>query len=68
MPAFLKSIDAQLKTNKFILGNEITYVDFFVGGSFANWFANPNCFNTDRWAKLLEKFPNFNAYGKRFMG
>lgn len=68
MPAYLKAIDGELTKGTFYGGlSKITAADFCVGGVYTNFAANPNVgFAKEKWAALLEQYPNFKAYGERF--
>ena len=67
MPSYLSAIDAQLAKGGFIISDKITVADFCVGGLYTNYINNKAVgYAPDRFAALLDKFPNFRAYGERF--
>ena len=68
VPKFLQEIDPKCGGDtKFLLGDKLTIADFWIGGFYTNYAANPNIdYAPERWAALLEEYPNFKAYGERF--
>lgn len=44
----------------------MTVADFVIGGFYCNWFANPDIYKADEWAKVLDKFPAFKLYGENY--
>ena len=65
---FLERIDARCAAGNFLVGDNLTIADFYIGGLYTNYLANPEItFAQDRWAATLEKFPNFKAYGERYV-
>ena len=69
MPGFLSKIDPYCAQGKFILGGDnMTIADFALGGLYTNYLNNPSMsFAKDKWAALLDQFPNFAAYGERYV-
>ena len=65
-PAIMKAFDKDMKHGKFLVGDELCYADFFIGGIYTNWFTNPKFYAPERWTKLMNEYPNFKAYGERF--
>ena len=69
MPNLLKAIDAQCAKGEFIAGKNLTAADFCIGGLYTNYLANKDIsFAPEKWSGLLAQFPNFKAYGERFVG
>ena len=70
LPKVMKAAEDQLKSNggkKFLFGDRIGIADFWYGCIYSNWFNNPvNAYGTEIWQKALQKYPIFEAYGKRF--
>ena len=53
--------------NDWLVGKFLTIADFWVGGLYTNFCNNPNIsFAKDKWKDVLNKWPNFKAYGERF--
>ena len=61
---FIESIETRLSKNKWLIGNTIYMIDFWVGAFCCDQVVNPN--NTEKeikkWAGILEKCPNFKRY------
>ena len=69
LPAFLSRIDAKFTSSSRLVGDRLTIADFCIGGIYTNFAANPNVsYGGEKWGALLDKFPNFKAYGERFRG
>ena len=68
LPKYLESIDAACAKGQFIAGEKLTIADFCVGGIYTNYVVNPKIDYgpAEKWTEILEKFPNFKAYGERF--
>lgn len=68
LPKFLSVMETVCdKEDKFLVGNNLTVVDFFIGGLYTNYINNKNVsFAPDLWAKSVENYPKFKAYGERF--
>ena len=67
IPKFLDKIDQRCSEGEFLVGNTLTIADFYIGGLYTNYLANPNgTFAMDKRAAILEKYPNFKAYGERY--
>ena len=68
LPKFLKYVDAACAKGQFIVGDKLTIADFCVGGIYTNYIGNPNVgFAKEKWEAVLADFPNFKAYGERFV-
>ena len=67
LPKFLAEIDHYCAKGSWLVGDKLSIADFTIGGFYANTFKNPACYTPERWAALAEKFPNFHAYGERFV-
>ena len=66
LPNFLKQIEERCKDG-FLVGDSLSICDFWIGGLYTNFFANPNIgFGKEHWDACLAKFPAFKAYGERF--
>jgi glutathione S-transferase len=66
VPKFLDEINDKCKDG-WLVGDKISLADFFVGGLYTNYLANENItFGKEGWASVLEKYPNFKAYGERY--
>ena len=67
LPGLLKAIDARCAEGGFIAGENLTCADFCIGGLYTNYLANKDVsFAPEKWAAVLDQFPNFKAYGERF--
>ena len=66
LPNMLKKLDLDLKNGNFLVGNELCWADFLIGGFYTNFCINPMVYAPERRAQLLKDFPNFKAYGERF--
>ena len=63
LPKFLDEINDICKDG-WLVGDKITIADFFIGGLYTNYLANEHIkFGKEAWASILEKYPNFKAYG-----
>ena len=69
LPKFLKVVeDICGKGTKFLVGDELTVADFWVGGLYTNFVLNNEIpFAKDQWASCVDSYPNFKAYGERFV-
>ena len=68
VPNFLAKIEERCGAGEFLVGNTLTCADFYIGGLYTNYCANPDItFAKDQWAAVLDKFPNFKAYGQRYV-
>ena len=66
VPKFLDEINDRCKSG-WLVGDKITIADFFIGGLYINYLTNEHvAYGKDRWPQILEKYPNFKAYGKRY--
>ena len=66
---FLDKLEPMLGKMKFICGEKLTVVDFWVGASYCDRMTNPHNPNTktcQTWAMFLKKYPNFKRYGEDF--
>lgn len=68
VPKFLDRIEPLLSNGGWLVGDKISIADFWIGGLYTNYAANPAVgYGKDgEWAALLAKYPAFEAYGKRF--
>ena len=67
LPAYLKIVEKDLATRKFIAGDNLTFADFYCGGLYTNFVNNDIVgFAADKWKTALDNAPNFKAYGERF--
>ena len=66
VPNFLKHVEGRLANSKFLVGDDLTIADFWIGGFYTNYAANPIVYAPERWSALMDKHPNFKAYGERF--
>ena len=66
LPAFLDKIEVLLRPTGFLVGDNLTTADFWIGGMYTNFFINPLRYAPERWDATLAKYPNFAAYGQRF--
>ena len=66
LPAALTKLEKDLNHGNFIVGNELCFADFLIGGMYVNFATNPMMYSPDRWVKLLNDFPKYKAYGERF--
>jgi len=41
----------------------MSHADFTIGGFYCNFFTNPKIYKPEEWAKVLENYPAFKAYG-----
>ena len=49
------------------MGDNLNTCDFYIGGYYTNMITNPNVgFGKDQFAKALDGFPRFKAYGENF--
>ena len=67
VPKFLTVIEPICAKGQFLVGDKLTCADFWIGGFYTNYAANPLCYTPERWAALLDQFPAFKAYGERFV-
>ena len=68
VPSFLARIDERCAAGEFLVGKNLTCADFYIGGLYTNYLANDNIsFAKEQFAACLEKFPNFKAYGERYV-
>ena len=68
LPKYLAKLEPYVSKGEFIAGNKLSSADFVVGGLYVNYFVNKDCpFAAEEFAKILEEFPNFKAYGERFV-
>ena len=67
LPNYLKTLESYVSKGEFIAHDKLSAADFVIGGLYCNYFNNKHItFATDKFAKILEDFPNFKAYGERF--
>ena len=62
--AFILSIEPRLTKSKWLIGENITMIDFWVGAFACDQVVNPNHTEKDeeKWAEILNKCPNFRRY------
>lgn len=66
MLTFMNILEPRLDDG-WLVGDNLTVADFWAGSIYCDFFVNPNIpYGGDKWAKALEKYPKFAAYGKRF--
>ena len=67
LPKFLDFITPICTKGAFLCGDKLTVADFWIGGLYTNYLANESIsFAKDRFAETLAKYPDFEAYGKRY--
>lgn len=71
LPKFLKVVEGELAkhSNNWVCGDKLTVADFWIGGLYVNVFTNPNRpqnWGSEEFAKLMNDFPNYKAYGEKF--
>lgn len=67
LPKFLNEIEERCGAGEFILGPELQMADFYIGGLYTNLLANDSSYlSQDLRNSVLDKFPNFKAYGLKF--
>jgi len=60
LPKYLKAIDSHFTAHKFLVSDELSWADFYLGGNlYLNCAKNPMIYAPERWAELLDQFPNF---------
>lgn len=69
LPKFLAICEAKLADGRtYLCGDQLTIADFYIGGVYTNNMTNENIpFAKERWGSCLDNFPNFKAYGDRFV-
>ena len=68
LPSFLSFLEPKLANGGWLVGNKLTVADFFAVQIYTSYFANPNVtFAQDKFASLLEQYPNYKAFGERFV-
>lgn len=67
VPHFLKHICPHIKSGKWICGDKITLADFCIGRLYTDYHCNPNAKCRDEFAKICADYPEWDAYGKKFM-
>ena len=66
---FIAKLEPMLAKMKFIMGDKLTVIDFWVGSMYCDRCANPNQENAKTqacWDNLLKKYPNFKRWGEDF--
>lgn len=69
IPNFLSVIEKHLSTQdgkQYIVGGKMSIADFAIGGFYCNFFANPEMYKPEEWAKVLKQYPNFQEYGLNY--
>ena len=67
--AYIAKLEPILKKSKFLCGDTLTVVDFWVGAMYcdlATNAANDNKVTLATWAAVLRKYPNFKRFGEDF--
>ena len=69
LPKFMAFIDARCAKGEFLVGDKLTIADFYIGGSlYALGLGCESFFMGDEKRNaILDKYPNFKAYGERFV-
>jgi len=68
-PRLMRSLEPWLKSDGFLLGEELSVADFFIGNFYWSVCANEKFgygVKDGRWADALKKYPKFVAYAQRF--
>ena len=64
---FIKIIEFKLSDQHWLVTKKkMTIADFWVGGMYVNYIANPKAYGRVEFGELLEKYPQLRAYGERF--
>ena len=66
-PRFLESLKPYLTSpGRFLFGDKLCEADFMVGRMYTDYIVRKDqpCF--DKWRALLNKYPEFEAYGNAF--
>ena len=66
LPKFLADVESTLGNQKFICGEQLSIADFYIGNLYVSWLVNPLAYEPERREALLQQFPKYTAYGKRF--
>ena len=66
VPSFLKQLDPYLRNGAFLLGKNISHVDFWVGMLYVNFFKKRGIYEQDKWDALARQYPLWAQYGERF--
>jgi len=73
LPPFLDRLEDLCCHHKFLVSDQLTIADFYVGGLYTNLMGNPAVGAPmapgakEGYAELLAKYPNFKAYGERLV-
>jgi hypothetical protein len=66
---FIAKIEPLVECSKFILGDKLTVIDFWVGALYCDKICNKDKNNAKHdacWAEVLKKYPNFKRFGEDF--
>ena len=66
LPKFLADVENTLGNQNFLCGEQLSLADFYIGNLYVSWLVNPLAYEPERRAALLQQFPKYTAYGKRF--
>ena len=67
LPKFLGVVEPLCAKGGWLVGDDLTVADFWIGCLYTNYINNKNItFGKDKWATCLNDFPNFKAYGEKF--
>ena len=67
MSPFLDSIEARLGKSKWLVGDQICMIDFWVGAMYADKYANKDHPYKGLMDKVIAAHPNFKRYGDDFV-
>ena len=67
-PRFIESLIPYLKKSagRFLFVDKLTEADFMVGRMYTDYMCRQDLPCHDKWRQLLDKYPDFEAYGKAF--
>ena len=66
VPVFLGKLQPYLSRRKFLMGDRIYLCDFWIGMLYVNFFKKRGIYEQQRWDALLQRYPDFEAYGELF--
>lgn len=67
LPKFLGVVEPLCEKGQWLVGNDLTIADFWIGGMYTNFINNINItYAQEKWSTCLDNFPHFKAYGERF--
>jgi glutathione S-transferase len=67
MSPFLDSIESRLGKSKYLVGDKLCMVDFWVGAMYGDKCVNPEHPFKAMYDKVLAAHPNFKRYGDEFV-